>query len=148
MFGTALHGSINRLMCCQWSKRRSLPTRRRAPSTRPRNLPRGPLTTLQAWYSQVTDSHLESCNHHLTTPTGDSKSTTQKLSDQTQANVNSATDTLSSAAQNVQDTASNVAQQASSNAGAAQESSKGYLEQAQEMASNALNTASKAASGR
>ncbi|OAL36034.1 hypothetical protein AYO20_04696 [Fonsecaea nubica] len=107
---------------------------------------------------------------------GDSKSTTQKLSDETSAKSSSAQDTLSGATKNIQetastlgqqvsstagaaqesgkeylqqaqDTASSVGQTASSNASAAQESSKTYLQQAQEMTANVLNSASKAASG-
>jgi len=88
---------------------------------------------------------------------GDSKSTSQKLSDETSAKTGSAQETLSGASKSVQDTASNIAksaqdtasslgQKADSNTGAAQQSGKTYLEQAQDLAANTLNSASKAAS--
>lgn len=82
---------------------------------------------------------------------GDSKSTSQKLSDETTSQGKSAydtaADTLSSAGKNISDTLNKGTQQGGSNAGAAQESAKGYLEQAQDLAASALNTASKTAAG-
>ncbi|RVX69456.1 hypothetical protein B0A52_06519 [Exophiala mesophila] len=81
---------------------------------------------------------------------GDSKSTSQKLADETTSQGKSAydtaADTLSSAGKSISDTVNKGTQQGSSNAGAAQESTKGYLEQAQDLAASALNTASKTAS--
>lgn len=79
---------------------------------------------------------------------GDSKSTSQKLSDETRSGGNDVADTLSSVGKNIQETASNLTQQASSNTGGAQDSGKTYLEQAQGIAVGALNTVSKAASGK
>jgi len=89
---------------------------------------------------------------------GDSKSTTQKLSDQTSSSTSSAQDSLSGATKNIQDTASNLGQAAQDNLSAATKNvqdtaanvqkdaqEKGYLAQAQDVAVNALNTASKAA---
>jgi hypothetical protein len=77
---------------------------------------------------------------------GDSKSTTQKLSDETSSKTSSAQDSLSGASKNVQETASNIGKSAQDNAGAAQESSKGYLNQAQDVASNTAQSAQDTAS--
>ncbi|OAG33985.1 hypothetical protein AYO21_11865 [Fonsecaea monophora] len=77
---------------------------------------------------------------------GDSKSTTQKLADETSAKSSSAQDTLAGATKNIQETASTLGQQASSTAGAAQESGKEYLQQAQDTASSVGQTASSNAS--
>ena len=78
---------------------------------------------------------------------GDSKSTTQKLSDETSAKTSSAQDSLSGATKNIQDTASQHTQKAGETAGGAQEQGKTYIEQAQDAVVSALNTASKAATG-
>lgn len=100
--------------------------------------------------------------HYKTDPVsilaGDSKSTSQKLSDQTSSTFNSASeqgkstydaaaDKLSAAGQNIQETVNKNTQQGSSSTGSAEASAKGYLEQAQDLAASALNTASKTAAG-
>ncbi|KIW75809.1 hypothetical protein Z517_10553 [Fonsecaea pedrosoi CBS 271.37] len=77
---------------------------------------------------------------------GDSKSTTQKLADETSAKSGSVQDTLAGATKNIQETASTLGQQASSTAGAVQESGKQYLQQAQDTTSSVGQTASSNAS--
>jgi hypothetical protein len=94
----------------------------------------------------------------LCTP-GDSKSTSQKLSDQTGSSADTVTDKLGAVGQNVQETASNLtkqgqetasnlSQQAQSNTGAAGQQGQTYLEQAQNLAANALNAASNTAASK
>ena len=116
-----------------------------------------PPTTLLEPFNQVSLPPIGPCGYLLLQtnpclkPLGDSKSTSQKLADETTSQGKSAydtaADTLSSAGKSISDTVNKGTQQGSSNAGAAQESTKGYLEQAQDLAASALNTASKTASG-
>lgn len=165
-----------KLTCSQRLARPSPLTLRSLPSTRSARVPPILLTRLPLLSSLVSQTpslyrhipphvhfavfhpqNFSSREHSLIQSSiGDSKSTTQKLSDETSSATGSASDTTKSYAAQAQDTLSNVGKQAQDtandlskkaqdNSGSAGETGKTYLEQAQDLAASALNTASKTA---